>query len=196
MRPKDATPATVHQLVTERPLRVNGATYKIATPLGNAFITVNEDEKGDPFEVFITIGKAGSEIAAMAEALGRMISTTLRFGNHKPPIERAKEIMEQLKGIGGGRSVGFGPNKIRSLPDAVARAIGLHFGFNLHSTNGVVADTSPSEVENQEETVIPMQATVATETFKTGDICPSCGASALVYEEGCAKCHACGHSEC
>lgn len=193
---KDATPATVHQLVTERPLRVNGATYKIATPLGNAFITVNEDEKGDPFEVFITIGKAGSEIAAMAEALGRMISTTLRFGNHKPPIERAKEIMEQLKGIGGGRSVGFGPNKIRSLPDAVARAIGLHFGFNLHSTNGVVADTSPSEVENQEETVIPMQATVATETFKTGDICPSCGASALVYEEGCAKCHACGHSEC
>jgi ribonucleoside-diphosphate reductase alpha chain len=31
---------------------------------------------------------------------------------------------------------------------------------------------------------------------KVGDICPSCGAPALVYEEGCAKCHACGHSEC
>jgi len=29
-----------------------------------------------------------------------------------------------------------------------------------------------------------------------GDICPSCGASALVFEEGCSKCHACGHSEC
>jgi ribonucleoside-diphosphate reductase alpha chain len=29
-----------------------------------------------------------------------------------------------------------------------------------------------------------------------GDICPSCGASSLVYEEGCVKCYSCGHSEC
>jgi len=128
--------------------------------------------------------KAGSEVAALAEALGRMISTTLRFGNHKPPIERAREIMEQLKGIGGGRSVGFGPNKIRSLPDAVAKALSLHFNFETQElsesfqlANGISPEPLPT-------------------TSKTGDICPSCGASALVYEEGCAKCHACGHSEC
>ncbi len=199
------TPKTI---VLERPLKVNGATYRIATPLGIAFITVNHDENNDPFEVFIMIGKAGSEVAALAEALGRLISTTLRFGNHLPARERAKEIMSQLKGISGGRSVGFGPNKIRSLPDAVARAIGLHFGFNLHSPNGVMSTPSTVEqagaamaansVVSQDTANLsdPTSAPAGFETFKTGDICPSCGASALVYEEGCAKCHACGHSEC
>lgn len=178
-----------------RPLKVQGATYRIPTPLGVSFITVNHDAAGNPFEVFITIGKAGSEVAAMAEALGRMISTTLRFGNHKPPIERAREIMEQLKGIGGGRSVGFGPNKIRSLPDAVARALSLHFGFGAEHH---MEEFSMEENGNGKTDVQVLQATVeeAPTNFKAGDICPSCGASALVYEEGCSKCHACGHSEC
>ena len=174
----DAAPT---QVIMERPVKVEGATYRIVTPLGSAFITVNQDSEGNPFELFITIGKAGSEVAAMAEALGRMISTTLRFGNHKPPIERAREIVEQLKGIGGGRSVGFGPNKVRSLPDAVAKAISLHFGFNN------VSHDAPEVIE---------AASDKEETKVVGDICPACGSPALVYQEGCSKCHACGHSEC
>ena len=195
------------QIVQERPLKVDGSTYKIATPLGTAFITVNQDENGNPFEVFITIGKAGSEVAALAEALGRLISTTLRFGNHLPARERAREIMNQLKGIAGGRSVGFGPNKIRSLPDAVARAIGLHFGFNLNPTEAGVASNATGAFMAAEGNSFPSDPTMASvapeaasvtlnATQVTGDICPSCGSSALVYEEGCAKCHACGHSEC
>jgi ribonucleoside-diphosphate reductase alpha chain len=176
------TPKIPVQTILERPVRVEGATYKILTPLGNAFITVNQDPEGNPFEVFITIGKAGSEVAAMAEALGRMISTTLRFGNHLPPRERAKEIVDQLRGIGGSRSVGFGPNRIRSLPDAVAKALSLHFGFNGETVHEVPvqAQGDPAEVKLE----------------KVGDICPSCGSPALVFEEGCSKCHACGHSEC
>ncbi len=177
---KEENPAP-SQMILERPVKVEGATYRIVTPLGSAFITVNQDSEGNPFELFITIGKAGSEVAAMAEALGRMISTTLRFGNHKPPIERAREIVEQLKGIGGGRSVGFGPNKVRSLPDAVAKAISLHFGFNN------VSHDAPEVIE---------AASDKEETKVVGDICPACGSPALVYQEGCSKCHACGHSEC
>jgi ribonucleoside-diphosphate reductase alpha chain len=172
--------ASASQVILDRPVKVEGATYRIVTPLGSAFITVNQDINGNPFEVFITIGKAGSEVAAMAEALGRMISTTLRFGNHKPPIERAREIVDQLKGIGGGRSVGFGPNKIRSLPDAVAKAISLHFGFTSESHNLL----EQKNVVQKDETKV------------VGDICPACGSPALVYQEGCSKCHACGHSEC
>jgi ribonucleoside-diphosphate reductase alpha chain len=175
---------TQEPIILERPVKVEGATYRIVTPLGSAFITVNQDPKGNPFEVFIAIGKAGSEVAAMAEALGRMISTTLRFGNHKPPIERAKEIVEQLQGIGGGRFVGFGPNKVRSLPDAVAKAISMHFGFNSanHDSTVETHELSTSQTAELENTI--------------GDICPSCGAAALVYEEGCTKCHVCGYSEC
>jgi ribonucleoside-diphosphate reductase alpha chain len=204
---------TPKQITLERPLRVDGATYRIPTPLGVSFITVNQDSAGNPFEVFITIGKAGSEVAAMAEALGRMISTTLRFGNHLPAMERAREIVDQLRNIGGGRSVGFGPNKIRSLPDAVAKALSLHFGFNgenhaelslnktaepngetnLQAGTGAVAYS----VASQNVAATTSSMTVPVEILnKAGDICPSCGASALVYEEGCTKCHACGHSEC
>lgn len=155
--------------IKARPIKVEGATYRIETPLGVSFITVNHDSDGNPFELFITIGKAGSEVAAMAEALGRLISTTLRFGNHLPAKERAREIMDQMVGIGGARSVGFGPNKIRSLPDAVAKALGMHFGLNplfLHKE------------------------------LPKGDICPKCGEVSLAFEEGCKKCYGCGYSEC
>lgn len=184
---KEAEPVTA-QAILDRPLKVEGATYRIPTPLGVSFITVNHDTQGNPFEIFITIGKAGSEVAALAEALGRMISTTLRFGNHLPAKERAREIMEQLRGIGGSRSVGFGPNKIRSLPDAVARALSLHFGFG---SEGNAKDYSLNTEPALEVQALPMPA-----AQKSADLCPSCGSHALVYEEGCAKCHACGHSEC
>ena len=41
-------------------------------------------------------------------------------------------IIDQLKGIGGRRSVGFGPNKIRSLPDAVAVALANNLGIKIN----------------------------------------------------------------
>jgi ribonucleoside-diphosphate reductase alpha chain len=189
---------TVEELhiVKPRPVRVEGATYKIQTPLGNAFITVNNDEEGNPFEVFATIGKAGSEVAGMAEALGRLISTNLRYGNHLPPIERAKNIMEQLAGIGGSRSVGFGPNKVRSLPDAIAKALAMHFGVleaQKHVEESVSEVTQPLPVETEspkDEKQLKLESAVHR------DLCPSCGEASMVLEEGCKKCYACGYSEC
>jgi ribonucleoside-diphosphate reductase alpha chain len=185
--------ATEGQAVKPRPVRVEGATYRIETPLGSAFITVNHDDDGNPFEVFVIIGKAGSEVAAMAEALGRLISTTLRFGNHLPAKERAKEIMEQLAGIGGSRSVGFGHQKVRSLPDAVAKAIGMHFGLigykqdQGEQVKPVVQGDLLSGGDGH--TQIPLFQ-------KRADLCPKCGEAALVFEEGCKKCYGCGYSEC
>ncbi len=175
--------------IKPRPIKVEGATYKIETPMGHAFITVNQDADGNPFEVFIAIGKAGSEVAAMAEAMGRLISTTLRHGNHVTPIERAKELVDQMQGIGGGNSVGFGPNKVRSLPDAVAKAIAMHFGLlNNHKEEIVVTNIVQEK---------PIQLTINQPTSKKKfDLCPSCGNATLVFEEGCKKCHSCGYSEC
>ena len=34
------------------------------------------------------------------------------------------------------------------------------------------------------------------QVIKIGDLCPECGEAAVVNEEGCRKCYACGHSEC
>jgi ribonucleoside-diphosphate reductase alpha chain len=179
--------------VMDRPYKVIGATYRLKTPVGTAFITINEDEQREPIEVFINVGKAGSDITAFAEALGRTVSTALRFRGDLSPRERAVEIAQQLYGIGGRRSVGFGQNKIRSLPDAVAVALSNHMGFSLNGSNSEAGASVMASLGFKDHT--PAPAFNSKEVIK-GDICPSCGASALVYEEGCAKCQACGHSEC
>ena len=101
---------------------------------------LNEDEKGEPLELFINVGKAGSDVTALAEALGRTISTSLRFRGSINPVEKSKEIAHQLSGIGGRRSVGFGPNKVLTLPDAVSLALSTQYGFQVNGngkhTNG------------------------------------------------------------
>lgn len=186
--------------LSKRPYVMKGSTYKLITPVGSAFITINEDENYNPMELFINVGKAGSDVQAMAEALGRTISSSLRSGaslNHKQKI---KEIAEQLSGIGGRRTVGFGLNKVRSLPDAVSIAISKHYGFKINgngtgTSSGVVktADLalSSTQVEQEDLTAVPTAPEGA-----LGDICPSCGLSTFIYQEGCAKCISCAYSEC
>lgn len=196
------------QVVGQRPFKVSGATYKLVTPVGSAFITINEDGQGNPLEIFINVGKAGSDVAAMAEALGRTLSTSLRFASSLTPIEKARELAYQLSGIGGRRWVGFGHNKILSLPDAVSIALCLHYGFKINGnlTVGASLYEAESAVEAKPSRAFPgnhdpiadsvSYKVASKEELRVGDICPTCGASALVYEEGCSKCHACGHSEC
>ncbi len=89
---------------------------------------MNSDENGCPFEVFITApGKAGSDLQADAEGLGRMISLQLRSTAPQNRMQMLKLIVEQLQGIGGSRSFGMGPNRVMSLPDAVAGALMNHY---------------------------------------------------------------------
>src|SRR5437588_935234 len=116
---------SIQQGVKPRPPVVQGYTRQVSAPEGKINITINSDEHG-PLEVFVNVGKAGSDIAALAEALGRLISLNLRVLSPLSQTDRAKEIAEQLRGIGGSRSVGFGMQQVRSLPDAVARALELH----------------------------------------------------------------------
>jgi ribonucleoside-diphosphate reductase alpha chain len=95
----------------------------------------------------VTIGKVGSDLAAMADALGRMISLNLRLNGLLPPRERIRQVVSQLSGIGGARSVGFGPNKVRSLPDAIARVLSQHFGFRV---NGKVVDVQKADIGSEQ----------------------------------------------
>src|SRR5262249_14825338 len=108
--------------VRPRPYKRRGYTVSKATPSGTAHITMNEDEEGHPFEVFLEIGKAGSDIKAMAEAMGRLMSLILRMASPVSPLERVREIVKQITGIGGARSYGFGKRRVLSLPDAVGQA--------------------------------------------------------------------------
>ncbi len=167
-----------------RPVKLFGRTYRKKTPVGTAYITINANEsaKQAPFEVFINVGKAGSDVAADAEALGRLISLILRLPGPSSAYERAQDIVGQLRGIGSGRAQGFGKQRVMSLADAVAQALAEHVGFNATSQ-------LPGLPDVDEDTHLPLP-------LKTGDLCPECGQATFVFEEGCKKCYGCGYSEC
>jgi ribonucleoside-diphosphate reductase alpha chain len=167
-------PERERQIVKPRPRKVQGVTYRVATPLGTAFITVNINGNEEPFEVFANVGKAGSDTASVSEAVGRLISLILRLPSPLTPTERLREVVGQLKGIGGGRHLGYGRARIRSLPDAIAQVLAEHLGI------AEVEEAAPSQ---------PMPESV-------GDLCPECGQASLIYEEGCEKCYSCGYTEC
>lgn len=184
-------PMMWHESKKPRPRVLPGRTYSIETPLGKAFITINENGFGQPFEVFINTSKAGSETAAVSEAIGRLISFTLRLASPVAPLERVREIVQQLIGIGGGRSLGFGPNRVRSLPDGVGQVLEMYLQEKEGKANGDGAQLQPLS-RAQETSLRPMEQPM----LQIGDLCPECGEAAVVNEEGCRKCYACGYSEC
>lgn len=110
-------------MANERPQTLLGRTYRIGTPFGTVFLTLNETESGCPFELFLKIGKCGSDIAADAEAIGRLCTLLLRLPSTVPEQQRIENIVRHLTGIGGSKSVVSGDHQIRSVPDAVAFAL-------------------------------------------------------------------------
>jgi len=182
-----------HETKKPRPRALHGQTYTVDTPLGKAFVTVNANGGEQPFEVFINTSKAGSDTAAVSEAIGRLISYVLRLASPIAPVDRLREVVTQLTGIGGGRSLGFGPHRVRSLPDGVGQVLDEYLRERDGEPKGhelVNASTGGNGHHSQPET--PPQGPL----MKIGDLCPECGEAAVVNEEGCRKCYACGFSEC
>ena len=172
-----SAPAAGPSVVKPRPHSLSGRTYRAETPIGTAFITVNETDDLEPFEVFVQVGKGGSDTMAVAEALGRLISLTLRLPSPMSPQRRLEEIISQLSRIGGAQPLGFGKGKVLSLPDALARTLAEHTGQLKATSEGP-----------------PMAR--AGEHRRIGDLCKECGQATFVYEEGCKKCLSCGYNEC
>jgi ribonucleoside-diphosphate reductase alpha chain len=209
--------APAHDHKKGRPRRLDGRTYRVRTPLGTTYITVNEngEGKGQPFELFIHTAKAGSETAAVSEAIGRLSSLILRLNSPVKPRERLKEIVNQLNGIGGGRSTGFGTDRVRSLPDGVSQALQEYLEETYDEptayepprlptpasvTISVEASSNGSNASNASNgnghasPAAQVKSTLG--GTKTGDLCPECGEASVVNEEGCRKCYTCGFSEC
>ena len=174
----------------QRPSILKGRTMKLESPLGDLYVTINEDDKGKPFEVFCTVGKAGGAAMADSEAIGRLISLSLRSGI---PITA---VRDQLRGISCDRAVGVGTQKVLSAPDAIAQAIERY----LAEKEGV-QEMLPIEVPVSAKTGAgPMPAGqgeyVVDHTAQTLGACPDCGSGQLAFEEGCKRCYVCGFSEC
>lgn len=190
-----------------RPDMLRGTTRRMDTPLGTMYVTITEDDRGQPFEVFITLGKAGGAAMADVEAMGRLISLSLRSGI---PI---MEVHRQLRGIASDRPIGLGPNKVLSVPDAIGIAIEMWWREKQGVQQELLAESEPGGPAQQANGVLVApalgpseagdaggaEAQMSLESLENGaafmGTCPDCG-SQLEYAEGCVKCHVCGFSEC
>lgn len=101
----------------KRPEVINGTTRLMKTGCGNLYVTINEDGKGHPFELFTSMGKAGGCAASQSEAIGRLVS--LAFRSNIIP----EEIIKQLKGISCHEPAWHSGGRILSCSDAIAKAI-------------------------------------------------------------------------
>lgn len=158
-----------------RPVVLTGHTFRYNTSMGTMYLTINEDEEGEPFEVFVNVGKAGSDVMSMGEAIGRLVSMALQRGI---PL---MIVANQLVGVGGTSSLS--PGLVHAIGKALASA-------NLvEPTEQVVqAPSIPSR---------PTPEPAATSTYTPNfNLCPECGTYSLVREEGCMKCQSCGYSAC
>ncbi len=184
----------------ERPQIMRGTTYKVSTSYGDLFVTINDDDQGNPFEVFATIGKAGGFFSAKSEAVCRLVSLALRSGI--PP----EEVIKQIKGIRGPMPSWSDGGMILSLPDAVAQILERHItreqpklGLEYHSSSRVSKEqVSRPSAPNPSATAkngngLNIKRDIA--DFGTAPECPECG-TILEISEGCLKCHSCGYSHC
>jgi ribonucleoside-diphosphate reductase alpha chain len=186
-----------------RPSVLRGTTRRMPSPLGDLYVTINEDEHGRPFEVFATLGKAGGAAMADVEAIGRLISLSLRSGIG------LGDVYQQLRGISCDRAVGLGPNKVLSVPDAIAQAIAQHerekagiqqeLPIAGQAPGGASAPVAPVGPSAQAAAAQAAGQTAFEFGYDPGQsfigTCPECH-SDLQFMEGCVKCMSCGFSEC
>lgn len=185
----------------KRPEVLYGATYKKDTPLGKAFITINDDPQDHlAVEIFVNIGKAGTDVYAANEALGRAITLYLRDSQNP---DKEAVLVKHFSGIGGQSSVGFGDRRITSVPDAIAKSLIQHAEtFPLRSL-AVQEFTATAAVEiellrvDDGDRPRPSTRRSALRDAEVGkDLCPECHQLTLVRHGGCYECEACGYSKC
>jgi ribonucleoside-diphosphate reductase alpha chain len=203
-RPGDPTANLVKPL-TDRPRP--GWTHSVHTPLGRVHVTLNLDPADrSPFDIFIALSKAGSDIDADTDAIGRLLSLLLRLNVDIPSRTRLQLAIDQFRGIATSRSVGFGARRVRSVPDGIAKCLEELLAFldrqegggsvdGTAGTNGAPADCRAAG-EPPAETGGSADGTPELRRQTYMQVCPACGNATAAFVDGCFKCFGCGYSEC
>lgn len=140
---------------------------RMETGCGNLYVTTNETDAG-AFELFAQIGKAGGCAASQTEAIGRLVSLSLRSGVDPGAIAR------QLQGVRCPYPSWNRGNKVLSCADGIGQALARSLEESGHET-----DDTPGRRRAE----------------ALAGSCPECG-NELEFESGCAVCRACGYSRC
>ncbi|HQC61483.1 MAG TPA: vitamin B12-dependent ribonucleotide reductase, partial [Candidatus Marinimicrobia bacterium] len=179
---------TLHPRI--RPPETHGVTKRVRTGNGTLYITINEDDYG-LCEVFTNIGKAGSQAQVESEAISRLISLALRSG-----ID-ARDVVKQLKGIGGPSPIWENGTQILSTPDAIAKALEWYLDEREGKKKTTGNQPSFSLLDVESTTTVkkpePTSQHTAPHNKKSITTCPECG-STVYHESGCVTCPNCGFS--
>jgi ribonucleoside-diphosphate reductase alpha chain len=201
-----------------RPDVLYGVTQRIDTGYGKLYVNINEDERGNPFELFANIGNSGGFTASFTEALAKTISTALRSGVDP------EEIASELQGIRSPKVAWDKGEQINSIPDAIGTAMRRYLDGEIDKQYPQQKNLSELEEEarsrehdaetraTQSETdggaaVAPpgedlqgaeVQDDATQDLLDAGESpeCPECGNMTLYFSEGCKTCESCGWSEC
>jgi ribonucleoside-diphosphate reductase alpha chain len=175
-----------------RPEVVMGTTTKVSTGCGNLYVTINTDENSKPFEVFMSMGKAGGCAASQLEAIGRLVSLALRSSVD------VKVIIEQLRSIRCPSPSWEKGCRIFSCADAIARVIERRLVNDKIETKAEAKVVAAVDQMSEELYSQVSKSEEQLERHITGNIvgvCPDCG-GVVRHEEGCVKCSACGYTKC
>ncbi|HEX2580888.1 MAG TPA: adenosylcobalamin-dependent ribonucleoside-diphosphate reductase [Dongiaceae bacterium] len=165
----------------DRPEVLPGQTYKIRWPESDhaIYITVNDvvrDGRRRPFEIFIN--SKNMEHFAWTVGLTRMISAVFRRGGD------VSFVVEELKAVFDPRGGSWMEGRyVPSLLAAIGNVIETHL-----KEIGFLPSGDQQELRLAVNDEAPQSAKMA--------YCPKCSQPALIRQEGCDLCTACGYSKC
>ena len=191
----------MHEKVS-RPEQLEGATYKIKTPLSDhaLYLTINDiilnpgtdHELRRPFEIFIN--SKNMDHFQWIVALTRVISAVFRKGGD------CTFLAEELKAVFDPQG-GYFKSGGRFMPSLVAE---IGWAIEDHLQNiGLLA---PAELTDHQKKILDEKK--ADYTAKTGDdgaggefptsaeLCKKCAVKASIMMDGCMTCLNCGDSKC
>ncbi len=157
----------------------------MTTGCGNLYVTINEDDVGI-FELFTAMGKAGGCAASQNEAIGRLVSLSLRTGVD------AEDVIRQLSGVRCPSPVWKDGEMILSCSDAISRVLKKHISTKQYKEE---QQTQAVEAKPAIKPIATPTAPSAASRPKAMLACPDCGGT-VEHMEGCMLCPACGYSKC
>ena len=161
-----------------KPFGVSSEYFQVETGYGPLHVHINFDEKG-PHQVFTNLPPLGTEISGLTSLIGILLSKYLQAGGD--PIR----VLKHLNAVKGDRPIGFGENRINSIPHAIATVLRHHL-----KKMGWLEESAASAQEEKNRLALWEAARSL--------YCPNCYSSNVSHQSGCSgpTCHDCGYSEC
>lgn len=150
-------------------------------------------------ELWVTVGKSGTEVQALCEAIARLVNLLLA---EKVAIA---DIVREIRGIRGADSEGLGPHRFLGLADLIGKVLqeappSLEIAVEAQQVTPSESPVPAPDMEFSPAAVVENPSENAPLTLGETDgtsLCPDCGAE-LQQAHGCkgGACLVCGYSSC